>query len=337
MGGHFSALLGASGEYRNSRGRSVAATAARLPGAGVGGCPAGEELEPVRVGGARLGGADGQGVRLVGGDREVQRLVGEYAAPSQSSTKSWESSSRNQNRAKSGRPRRSVVGLPNTGDNRARASALLATMSRWPLVTKAADRVMESSSHWTWGGTSTALRRRRGAGLGWGGFGEVEQVGAFDVVQPQGAGHSVEDVTGDAADVALLQPGVPLGAHSGENRDLLAAQPRHPAPADRVLPETLPEDPNPVLARFFEWTAPTPMSFFGFQLMTDIDMLAPRKALLVVGADAHSRYYSEDVQTMSPENIELVSVQGADHVDLYDQTDIIPFDTLDEFLTKNLA
>lgn len=35
-------------------------------------------------------------------------------------------------------------------------------------------------------------------------------------------------------------------------------------------------------------------------LMTNIDMLAPRKALLVAGADAHSRYYSEDVQAKAP-------------------------------------
>jgi hypothetical protein len=38
----------------------------------------------------------------------------------------------------------------------------------------------------------------------------------------QGAGDRIEDVFRHAADMALLQPGVPLGTHAGENGDLLA-------------------------------------------------------------------------------------------------------------------
>jgi fermentation-respiration switch protein FrsA (DUF1100 family) len=127
------------------------------------------------------------------------------------------------------------------------------------------------------------------------------------------------------------------------------------APTNRVLPQTLPADAEPVTASFFDyyrtargyhprsinsttaWTATTPMSFFAFPLMTNIDMLAPRKALLVAGADAHSRYYSEDVQATAPGTVDLVIVPGADHVDLYDRTDLIPFDRLDDFFTTNLS
>ncbi|MEV7001812.1 alpha/beta hydrolase [Streptomyces sp. NPDC093982] len=127
------------------------------------------------------------------------------------------------------------------------------------------------------------------------------------------------------------------------------------APSNRVLPKTLPADADPITRIFFDyyrtergyhprsinsttaWTATTPMSFFAFRLMTDIDMLAPRKALLVAGADAHSLYYSEDVQAMAPDTVDLVIVPGADHVDLYDRKGLIPFDRLDEFFTKNLA
>lgn len=65
---------------------------------------------------------------------------------------------------------------------------------------------------------------------------------------------------------------------------------------------------------------------FGFQQMTNLDLLAPRKALLVAGANAHSRYYSEDVRTKAPEA-----------VDLYDRMELIPFDRLDEFFGTNLA
>ncbi|MFF8881941.1 alpha/beta hydrolase [Streptomyces flaveolus] len=127
------------------------------------------------------------------------------------------------------------------------------------------------------------------------------------------------------------------------------------APSNRVLPKTLPADADPVTASFFDyyrtergyhprsinsttaWTATTPMSFFAFQLMTNLDMLAPRKALLVAGAYAHSRYYSEDVRAKAPDTVDLVIVPGADHVDLYDRKDLIPFDKLDAFFTKNLA
>ncbi|MBA2946828.1 alpha/beta hydrolase [Streptomyces himalayensis] len=127
------------------------------------------------------------------------------------------------------------------------------------------------------------------------------------------------------------------------------------APTHRVLPKTLPADADPITAIFFDYyrtdrgyhprsinsttafTGTTPMPFFAFPLTTNIDMLAPRKALLVAGADAHSRYYSEDIQAKTPDNIDLVIVPGADHVDLYDRKDLIPFDRLDEFFTKNLA
>lgn len=127
------------------------------------------------------------------------------------------------------------------------------------------------------------------------------------------------------------------------------------APSNRVLPKTLPADADPVTKIFFDyyrtergyhprsinsttaWTGTTPMSFFAFRQMTNIDMLAPRKALLVAGADAHSLYYSQDVQKMAPDTVDLVIVPGADHVDLYDRKDLIPFDKLDEFFTKNLA
>jgi len=58
-----------------------------------------------------------------------------------------------------GRPRLSMVALSNIGASRARARGLPTTTSVRPLRTNAEDIVMESSSHWTRGGTSTSLRR----------------------------------------------------------------------------------------------------------------------------------------------------------------------------------
>lgn len=116
----------------------------------------------------------------------------------------------------------------------------------------------------------------------------------------------------------------------------------------------LPADANPVLAAFFNyyrtprgfhprsinsnsaWTATTPMSFFSFPMAANIRMIDPRPIMLVAGANAHSRYYSEDVFKAASNPKELVIVPDADHVDLYDRMDKIPFDALEAFFMANL-
>ena len=65
-------------------------------------------------------------------------------------------------------------------------------------------------------------------------------------------------------------------------------------------------------------------------------MIAPRPVMLVAGANAHSRYYSEDVYKAAAHPKELVIVPNADHVDLYDQLQKIPFDRLEAFFRQNL-
>ncbi|QOY23939.1 alpha/beta hydrolase [Xanthomonas citri] len=123
----------------------------------------------------------------------------------------------------------------------------------------------------------------------------------------------------------------------------------------RILPETLPANPDPVLAAFFDyyrtprgyhprginsntaWTATTPMSFFSFPLYANVGMISPRPILLIAGADAHSRYYSEDVYKVASDPKELLIVPNADHVDLYDKVDKIPFDKLTSFFLTHLV
>jgi fermentation-respiration switch protein FrsA (DUF1100 family) len=123
---------------------------------------------------------------------------------------------------------------------------------------------------------------------------------------------------------------------------------------NRTLPEKLPADANPVLAAFFDyyrsprgfhprsvnsnsaWTATTPMSFFGFPMAANIGLIAPRPILLVAGANAHSRYYSEDAFKAASDPKELLIVPDADHVDLYDRLDKIPFDALEAFFKTHL-
>ena len=110
---------------------------------------------------------------------------------------------------------------------------------------------------------------------------------------------------------------------------------------DRILPDTLPDNPNPVLAAFFDyyrtprgfhprsinsttaWTATTPMSFFSFPMVANIETISPRPIMLIAGEKAHSRYYSEDIYKIASDQKELVIVPKADHVDLYDKTEVI--------------
>ena len=59
--------------------------------------------------------------------------------------------------------------------------------------------------------------------------------------------------------------------------------------------------------------------------------------LLVHGEKAHSRYFSETVYSkLTGDNKELLIIPGANHTDLYDQMDIIPFEKLNVFFTEYL-
>ena len=78
------------------------------------------------------------------------------------------------------------------------------------------------------------------------------------------------------------------------------------------------------------------MSFFSFPMAANIEMISSRPVMLIAGEKAHSRYYSEDVYKMVSGPKELVIVPGADHVDLYDKLDVIPFDKLTSFFNENL-
>lgn len=59
--------------------------------------------------------------------------------------------------------------------------------------------------------------------------------------------------------------------------------------------------------------------------------------LLVHGEKAHSRYFSESVyETLTGDNKELLIIPGANHTDLYDRMDVIPFDKLHAFFSAYL-
>jgi len=127
-----------------------------------------------------------------------------------------------------------------------------------------------------------------------------------------------------------------------------------PAPGPRILPETLEGVTDPVVRMYFDyyrtprgfhkrspnsngaWTATAAMSFMNLPLLTYINEISPRPILLIAGDKAHSRYFSEDAHNAAAQPKELMIISDANHVDLYDRMDKIPFDTITEFFGKKM-
>jgi fermentation-respiration switch protein FrsA (DUF1100 family) len=78
------------------------------------------------------------------------------------------------------------------------------------------------------------------------------------------------------------------------------------------------------------------VKFMNFYPFNDIDTISPRPMLFIAGENAHSRSFSEEAYAQAGDPKELYIVPNAGHVDLYDRTDLIPFDKLNSFFSTNL-
>lgn len=78
------------------------------------------------------------------------------------------------------------------------------------------------------------------------------------------------------------------------------------------------------------------VKFMNFYPFNDIETISPRPMLFIAGENAHSKEFSEDAYKRAGEPKELFIVPNAGHVDLYDRVNLIPFDKLNTFFTKNL-
>jgi fermentation-respiration switch protein FrsA (DUF1100 family) len=76
--------------------------------------------------------------------------------------------------------------------------------------------------------------------------------------------------------------------------------------------------------------------FMNFYPFNDIETISPRPMLFITGDQAHSKEFSEEAYKLAAEPKELYYVPKAGHVDLYDKTDLIPFEKLEMFFQKNL-
>lgn len=84
------------------------------------------------------------------------------------------------------------------------------------------------------------------------------------------------------------------------------------------------------------WNMTSSLSFINMPILTYSDEIKSA-VLMLHGENAHSRYFSEDAyKKLVGDNKELVIIQGANHTDLYDQMDKIPFDKITSFFRNNL-
>jgi fermentation-respiration switch protein FrsA (DUF1100 family) len=120
-----------------------------------------------------------------------------------------------------------------------------------------------------------------------------------------------------------------------------------------TFPAEIPaEGLDPITSEFFEYyvadrghhphsiggfTVTSSMVHINFGELRHLPDIAPRPVLLVTGDQAHSRYFSDTVYEQATGPKELVVVPGARHIDLYDRTELIPFDQLEKFFSDNLA
>lgn len=78
-------------------------------------------------------------------------------------------------------------------------------------------------------------------------------------------------------------------------------------------------------------TTTSALAYANMPINTYIDEIR-MPVLLVHGSEAHSRYFSEDAfKKLKGDNKELYIVPGADHTDLYDNPEMIPFDKIESF------
>lgn len=84
------------------------------------------------------------------------------------------------------------------------------------------------------------------------------------------------------------------------------------------------------------WNKTSSLSFINMPILSYSDEIRS-VVLMIHGEKAHSRYFSEDAfKKLKGDNKELLIIPDANHTDLYDRMNIIPFDKLEQFFREYL-
>ncbi len=84
------------------------------------------------------------------------------------------------------------------------------------------------------------------------------------------------------------------------------------------------------------WNMTSALSFINMPILSYSNEIKT-PVLMIHGENAHSKYFSEDAfKKLKGNNKELMIIENANHTDLYDNLEKIPFDKIVEFYNKNL-
>lgn len=84
------------------------------------------------------------------------------------------------------------------------------------------------------------------------------------------------------------------------------------------------------------WNETSALSFMTMPILTYSNEIK-NPVLMIHGENAHSRYFSEDAyKKLTGDNKEFMIIPDANHVDLYDNLEKIPFDKITAFYQQNL-
>lgn len=84
------------------------------------------------------------------------------------------------------------------------------------------------------------------------------------------------------------------------------------------------------------WTKTTPLEFINTPLDTFLDEIET-PVMLVHGEKAHSRYFTEEAFVrLKGDNKRLMIIPGANHTDLYDNLEFIPYGEIEKFFKDTL-
>lgn len=115
--------------------------------------------------------------------------------------------------------------------------------------------------------------------------------------------------------------------------------------------DSIPEGMDAISAEFFSFygmarghhpntqggtTTTSRLAWINFQSLNHIATISPRPILFITGENAHSRPYSDTAYAAASEPKELYITPGANHVDLYDDTNKIPFNRIESFFKEAL-
>lgn len=73
-----------------------------------------------------------------------------------------------------------------------------------------------------------------------------------------------------------------------------------------------------------------------FEATRRINEIAPRPVMLVTSDEAHSKAFSEETYARLNDPKQLVVEPHGQHVDFYDNVNVIPFDKFADFFNQNL-